>query len=40
VPVDTLVIGRTDQAAVAVTGLSAFSAGVEIFMTARMVAPR
>jgi hypothetical protein len=36
VPVDTLVIGRTEQVAVAVTGLSAFSTGVEIFLTARM----
>jgi hypothetical protein len=36
VPVDTLVIGATDQVAVAVTGLSAFSAGVEIFLTARI----
>jgi hypothetical protein len=36
VPVDTLVIGRTEQVAVAVTGLSAFSTGVEIFLTARI----
>src|SRR5260370_4649482 len=36
VPIDTLLLGRTDQVAVAVTGLSAFSAGVEIFLTARI----
>jgi hypothetical protein len=36
VPVDTLVIGRSEQVAVAVTGLSAFSTGVEIFLTARI----
>ena len=36
VPIGTLVLGRTDQAAVAVTGLSAFSAGIEIFLTARI----
>jgi len=36
VPIDALLIGRTDQVAVAVTGLSAFSAGMEIFMTARI----
>jgi hypothetical protein len=36
VPVDTLVLGRTDQVAVAITGLSAFSAGLEIFLTARI----
>jgi hypothetical protein len=36
VPIDTLVLGRTDQVAVAVTGLSAFSAGIEIFLTARI----
>jgi hypothetical protein len=36
VPIDTLVLGRTDQVAVAVTGLSAFSNGIEIFMTARI----
>jgi len=28
VPVDSLLLGRTDQVAVAVTGLSAFSAGM------------
>jgi hypothetical protein len=36
VPVDTLLLGRTDEVAVAVTGLSAFSAGIEIFLTARI----
>jgi hypothetical protein len=36
VRIDTLVLGRTDEVAVAVTGLSAFSNGVEIFLTARM----
>jgi hypothetical protein len=33
---DTLVLARTEQVAVAVTGISAFSAGFEIFLTARM----
>ena len=36
VRIDTLVLGRTDQVAVAVTGLSAFSTGIEIFLTARI----
>jgi hypothetical protein len=36
VPIDTLLLGRTDRVAVAVTGLSAFSAGIEIFVTARI----
>lgn len=36
VPIDTLVLGQADQAAVAVTGLSVFSAGIEIFLTARI----
>jgi hypothetical protein len=36
VPIDTLVLARTDQVAVAVTGLSAFSTGIEIFLTARI----
>ncbi len=36
VPLDTLVLARTSQVAVAVTGLSAFSAGIEIFLTARI----
>ena len=35
-PIDTLLLGRTGQVAVAVTGLSAFSAGIEIFLTARI----
>jgi hypothetical protein len=35
VPLGTLVLGRTGRAAVAVTGLSAYSAGFEIFVTAR-----
>jgi hypothetical protein len=36
VPIGTLLLGRTDDAAVAVTGLSAFSTGIEIFLTARI----
>ena len=36
VPIGTLLLARTDQVAVAVTGLSAFSAGIEIFLTARI----
>jgi len=36
VPVDTLLLARTGQVAVAVTGLSAYSAGIEIFLTARI----
>jgi hypothetical protein len=36
VPIDTLLLARTDDVAVAVTGLSAFSAGIEIFLTARI----
>ncbi len=36
VPIDTLLLGQTDQVAVAVTGLSAFSTGAEIFVTARI----
>ena len=36
VPVDSLLLGRTDDVAVAVTGLSVFSAGMEIFLTARI----
>ena len=35
VPFGTLILGRTERAAVAVTGLSAYSAGFEIFVTAR-----
>jgi hypothetical protein len=36
VPIGVLVLARTDQVAVAVTGLSAYSTGVEIFLTARI----
>ena len=36
VPIDTLPLARTDQVAVAVTGLSAYSTGIEIFLTARI----
>ena len=36
VPIDTLLLGQTDQVAVAVTGLSAFTSGTEIFVTARI----
>ena len=36
VPIDALLLGQTDQVDVAVTGLSAFSAGTEIFVTARI----
>jgi hypothetical protein len=36
VPIDTLLLSRTDRVAVAVTGLSVFSAGIEIFLTARI----
>jgi hypothetical protein len=36
VPVDTLLLARTGELAVAVTGLSAFSDGIEIFLTARI----
>jgi hypothetical protein len=36
VPIDTLLLGRTDQAAAAVTGLAAFSNGFEIFLTAHI----
>jgi hypothetical protein len=36
VPIDTLLLARTGEVAVAVTGLSAFSNGVEIFLTARI----
>ena len=36
VPIDTLLLARTDQVAVAVTGMSAFAEGIEIFLTARM----
>jgi hypothetical protein len=36
VPIDTLLLGRTDQVAMAVTGLSACCAGIEIFLSARI----
>ncbi len=36
VPIDTLILARTGHVAVAVTGLSAFSSGTEIFLTARI----
>lgn len=35
VPASTIQLGRADRAAVAVTGISAYSAGFEIFLTAR-----
>ena len=35
VPFSALILGRTERAAVAVTGLSAYSGGFEIFVTAR-----
>jgi hypothetical protein len=35
VPSGPLLLGRTEQAAVAITGISAYSAGFEIFVTAR-----
>jgi hypothetical protein len=34
--IDTLPLGRAEQVAVAVTGISAFAAGFEIFLTARI----
>src|SRR5208282_1814406 len=36
VQMDTLVLARTAEVAVAVTGISAYSMGMEIFLTARM----
>ena len=39
VPTQTLIIGRTDQVAVAVTGLSAYAEGFEVFVTARIRPP-
>ena len=36
VAIDTLLLARNDQVAVAITGMSAFSAGIEIFLTARI----
>ena len=35
VPSGPLMLGRTERAAVAITGISAYSAGFEIFVTAR-----
>jgi len=35
VQINTVLLGRTDRAVVAVTGISAYSAGFEIFLTAR-----
>jgi hypothetical protein len=35
VPAGPLILGRTDRAAVAITGISVYSAGFEIFVTAR-----
>jgi hypothetical protein len=39
VPTQTLMIGRTDRVAVAVTGLSAYAEGFEVFVTARIRPP-
>jgi hypothetical protein len=39
VPVQTLMLGRTDQVAVALTGLSAYAEGFEAFVTARIRPP-
>jgi hypothetical protein len=36
VPIETLHLARTDQVAVAVTGISAYSAGYEIILTSRL----
>jgi hypothetical protein len=36
VSIDTLQLGRTEQVAVAITGMSAYAAGFEIFVTARI----
>lgn len=36
VPIQTLTVGRADRAAVAVTGISAFAEGFEVFVTARV----
>jgi hypothetical protein len=33
--IEALPLGRTEQVAVAITGVSAFSAGFELFVTAR-----
>lgn len=34
--IDTLLVGRTDEVAVAITSMSAYSSGFEIFVTARI----
>ena len=34
--IDTLLLGRTDQVAVGITAISAYSAGFELFVTARI----
>lgn len=39
VPGSTLLLGRSDQAAVAITGILAYSTGFEIFMTGRIRRP-
>jgi hypothetical protein len=39
VPIQTLMLGRTDQVAVAVTGISAYAEGFEIFVTGRLRPP-
>ena len=39
VPIQTLILGRTDRVAVAVTGMSAFAEGFEIFVTAHIRPP-
>jgi hypothetical protein len=36
VPIDTLLLGRTEQVAVGITAMSAYPAGFEIFLTARI----
>jgi hypothetical protein len=38
VPIDTLQLGQSDQAAIAITGISAYTGGFEIFM-ARCIRP-
>ena len=40
VQINTVLLGQTDRSAVAVTGLSAYSTGFEIFLTARFRPPR
>jgi hypothetical protein len=39
VPIQTLVLGHTERVAVAVTGLSAFAEGFEVFVTTRIRPP-